>query len=277
MPNEFAVTHFAYLEYPTFVRVRTLTFEAVHLTCHYTSATPVRHRMTVTSRGLQVPQGAYWCFVATKQVEQDEPGDTLVHTFTIPDWLIGVRYYLVWTGTVASLESPSLSVFIEHTNSGADPLITEEQTTGVPFSSTTDGTSWGQLLTIPKRELSALSFYLYRYGWPGGVVDYFILGTPIETLLWNARLGPANNISTTPTWYTIPFPTPTIINGIVRILVQASAGDGNNAINVHAALTDVKPNEYLTWRSPPGAYRDFPLRDFLYRYTYLNWQPYLLP
>lgn len=57
-----------------------------HLTCYYTDIKPRKHHTARVVRGLEVPWATYFCFVAWKEVEQNEPGDTLYHSFTFSEW-----------------------------------------------------------------------------------------------------------------------------------------------------------------------------------------------
>jgi len=112
--NEFAVLDIGYLHYDNYIRVRVRSSTAVHLTCYFTDKTPVRHKATRLVRGATISAGAYWCFVGYLQVEQDEAGDTLIHTFTVPDWSFGQVKWCLFQGTISGVESPSVSPYFKH-------------------------------------------------------------------------------------------------------------------------------------------------------------------
>ena len=114
------VWHFDfYLE--TFIRV--FTNSRCHLTLYYTDKRPWRHKTSTILRGLSVPWGAYFCFVAYKPVEQLEAGDTLTHTFLVPDWAYDLRRWFSFRGTVDGDLSPSGAPIFEHTNQSTLPRI----------------------------------------------------------------------------------------------------------------------------------------------------------
>jgi hypothetical protein len=117
--QHFAVLSIAYFHFVTSIIITCSTNNPCHLTCYYTDKKPVRHATSRVVRGLALPWGAYWCFVAWKSVEQQEAGDTLTHTFEVPDWSYCRTNWLCFRGTVASELSPSVSALLEHHHSGA--------------------------------------------------------------------------------------------------------------------------------------------------------------
>ncbi len=268
MAYEFAILAIAYCHYLDNVRVRTTTNSAVHLTCHYTSVPPRIHKLPRFIRGIRMDGLGYWCFVASTAIEQDEAGDTKTHTFTIPDWYLPDIKYLVFTGTVLSLDSPSISPYFKHQHPGADPAIEESQLAGITWSSILQGAGWGQKLPIPTRTLTALSFKLKRVGTPTGYVYYQIKRTSDNQQLWEETLTDSINISTTPAFYTIPIDPPITLTGEHRIIALATGGTAGNLINIFATLTDVKPNEHLFFKHASGAYTPHPTHDMTYIYTY---------
>lgn len=100
----------------------TLTNTLSHLTCHYSLNPPQRHRTSRILRGENLPWGAYWCFTAWQDLEQQEPGDTLYHTFIFPSWPPDQTRWFTFTATIASQPSPSAGPIIKHTHPGADNL-----------------------------------------------------------------------------------------------------------------------------------------------------------
>lgn len=107
--NNFAVLDISYTLIDDTVRIIVTTNNPCHLTIYYTDKEPVRHRTSRNQRGLTLPWGAYYCFVSWLSFEQLEPGDTLVHTFEIPGWLMGQIKWFAFRGTVAGQISPSVS------------------------------------------------------------------------------------------------------------------------------------------------------------------------
>lgn len=118
--NNFAVLTINYTYTTTSVIIQITTNNPVHLTCYYTDKQPGRHKTERTDRGLTLPWGAYFCFVAWKTVEQQEPGDTLIHTFEIPGWIICQTKWFAFRGTVSGQLSPSVSPIFKHHHSSRE-------------------------------------------------------------------------------------------------------------------------------------------------------------
>jgi hypothetical protein len=120
--NNFAVLTIAYSPAPTTLPLNVDTNNPCHLTCYYTDKEPGSHRTSRNQRGLTLPWGVYYCFVAWKSVEQTEPGDTLIHTFEIPDWSLCQTKWFAFRGTVASVLSPSVSCLFKYHHPGTLPF-----------------------------------------------------------------------------------------------------------------------------------------------------------
>ncbi len=120
--QHFAVLEVSYLHYDASIVITCRTNNPCHLTCYYTDKQPLRHATSRIVRGLALPWGAYWCFVAWNSVEQQEAGDTLSHSFTIFDWSYCQSKWLCFRGTVAGELSPSVSALLKHHHSGYLPL-----------------------------------------------------------------------------------------------------------------------------------------------------------
>ncbi len=74
-----------------------------HLWLRFTDKTPRKHPKTVTRRGLRMGYDIRTCFVAYKDLEQEEPGDTLEHTFTITGIPFCSSVYFYFYGTSADI------------------------------------------------------------------------------------------------------------------------------------------------------------------------------
>jgi len=218
-----------------------------------------------------VPWGTYFCFVSYKLVEQAEPGDTLIHTFSIPEWEYCQTRWFFFQGTVDGLESPSFTCIFEYHHPGAYIEQTEEQTIGIPWSSISGGSSYGQKLFIDDRLLSSLSFYLYRVGIPTGKVWYIIRRSSDDTSLFQEILMDSISISTIPTWYPLAIDPPLSLNEDVRLTAMATGGVAGNLVIISMSNIDVKPDEHAFWRHADGTYTERPTWDFMYRYTYLKY------
>lgn len=117
-----------YFHAPTFIIISILSNTPCHLTCYYTDKKPLKHHTTRIVRGLEVPWGVYFCFVGWKAVEQSEVGDTLTHTFVIPDWSFCQTKWFTFRGTVSGELSPSVGPIFTHHHPGA--LMFEYYNTG---------------------------------------------------------------------------------------------------------------------------------------------------
>ncbi|MBA7577511.1 hypothetical protein ES708_19364 [subsurface metagenome] len=119
--QHFAVLEVLYLHKPASIIITCTTNNPCHLTLYYTDKQPVRHTTSLVKRGVALPWGAYFCFVAWKSVEQQEAGDTLIHTFEVPDWSYCQTKWFTFRGTVAGQLSPSVSALLKHHHSGVPP------------------------------------------------------------------------------------------------------------------------------------------------------------
>ncbi|MBA7580118.1 hypothetical protein ES708_22009 [subsurface metagenome] len=116
--QHFAVLEVSYLHKPTSIIITCRTNNPCHLTLYYTEKEPVRHATSLVKRGLAVPWGAYFCFVAWNSVEQQEAGDTLIHTFEVPDWSYCQVKWFTFRGTVSEVLSPSVTALLKHHHPG---------------------------------------------------------------------------------------------------------------------------------------------------------------
>lgn len=73
----------------------------------WTAIEPVYHVHPKMRRGLAVNSDGKYCFVEYQDLEQNEEGDTLVHTFDFPGWYACLwRWWYFWA-TAAELPTPS--------------------------------------------------------------------------------------------------------------------------------------------------------------------------
>lgn len=86
-----------------------------HLKLLWTWHPPWVHREESVKRGMRFLWEGYWCFVAWEEIDQEEEGDTLEHTFIWTDWENCQTKYFRFTGSTAEQESPSDSpIFHKH-------------------------------------------------------------------------------------------------------------------------------------------------------------------
>ena len=93
--------------------IRITTSRAAHLTLRYTYKEPVKTLHPKQKRG------AFWyydnklCFVEWAECEQDEPGDTFIHTFSCPIFPFCVKVWYIFVGTIGGAPSPSNTAIFE--------------------------------------------------------------------------------------------------------------------------------------------------------------------
>ncbi|MBA7592772.1 hypothetical protein ES708_34966 [subsurface metagenome] len=121
--NNFAVLDITKLHLTNAIVIRTTTNNPCHLTCYYTDKQPGSHRTSRNQRGLTLPWGVYYCFVAWNSVEQLEAGDTLLHTFVVPSWQLAQTKWFAFRGTVSGEISPSVSPIFEHKHTGQNLIL----------------------------------------------------------------------------------------------------------------------------------------------------------
>ena len=93
----------------------------VHCYLRYTTIEPEKHIKAREVRG--APVGTYidQCFVVYQDIEQNEPGDTYTHTFTLEPLPYCTRIWFYIWGTAAGELSPSASAIFEHHSAIATP------------------------------------------------------------------------------------------------------------------------------------------------------------
>lgn len=120
-PNWY-ITGISYSDQLNHVIITTTTDRACHLWCRVTSIEPEKHIIPVNRRGAPVNSTIDQCFVAFTDIEQNEAGDTLTHTFNVPDWPpCETRYFYFW-GYIALALCPSASPIYSHHNVGPPPI-----------------------------------------------------------------------------------------------------------------------------------------------------------
>lgn len=112
---KFAVSDLKQYITPTGYRIVAYTFEPSHLWMRWTTAEPQEHTIPRTIRGVPLPADKRFCFVAYEDNEQEEEGDTLIHTFIKEPWPVCETRYFFFTGGSNSTTSPSTTaIFKKH-------------------------------------------------------------------------------------------------------------------------------------------------------------------
>lgn len=111
----FAVLTIAYANSADGVIITVTTNNPCHLWLRISDRFPQKHLHAAESRGAQVQTYIDQCFVAYTDIEQQELGDTLVHTFDVAPWATcNTKWFYFW-GTVNGQLSPSASpIFVYH-------------------------------------------------------------------------------------------------------------------------------------------------------------------
>ncbi len=79
----------------------------VHLWIRWTLLEPWIHPIPRMRRGLWIYDDVRFCFDVYTDVEQLEPGDTLIHTFLLPPWAVDTPLWLYSWGEMDDHDSPS--------------------------------------------------------------------------------------------------------------------------------------------------------------------------
>ena len=131
--------HFAILDIvqtltATGYQIVVYTNNPCHLFMRWTNVIPQIHILTKIERGAPVHKGTRYCFVAYKDNEQEEAGDTLEHTFIKEPWAVCETRWFYFFGTVNGVDSPSESAIFKKHRLGAplEPLF-EDQYTITPY------------------------------------------------------------------------------------------------------------------------------------------------
>lgn len=94
---------------PTGYTIVVTTDIPVHLWMRWTKTEPLKHPSEEFRRGILLMSGIRWCFVAFHENEQEEPGDTYIHTFIKPNWPVCETRWFYFLGTKQAEETPSAS------------------------------------------------------------------------------------------------------------------------------------------------------------------------
>lgn len=86
-----------------------------HLWLRYTLHSPWVHITRGMTRGAPMALLPRYCFTTFTDVEQEEAGDTIHHTFLIAPWMVGETRWYYFLGTINGTESKSRSALFEYT------------------------------------------------------------------------------------------------------------------------------------------------------------------
>ena len=119
---------------PLGVKIVVTTDVPCHLWCRITTTPPLTHFHPITVRGVTRMADPYFCFDNYHDNEQEEPGDTLTHTFIKQPWPYCETRYFYFHGSIAAVPSPSTSPIFKYHR--IQPLLppTQEYEYGIPFN-----------------------------------------------------------------------------------------------------------------------------------------------
>ncbi len=91
------------------------TDRPVHAWLRWTAEPPDMHLLSATVRGWTSMKDPYYCFDVYQDIEQDEPGDTLQHTFQWPGWYHCLtRWFYFWATSGADITPTQWGIFSKH-------------------------------------------------------------------------------------------------------------------------------------------------------------------
>jgi len=179
--------------------ITTITDVACHQWLRHTLKPPWSHPKPVLRRGVFMQYDAQFCFVAYEDLEQNEPGDTFVHTFTWPGWVDCQTGYFYFWAVIDAWWSPSTSpIFSKHYT--APPPLVKVDYHEAPLDSYfgySHGYFYAQSFTPEKNyELMRLSLPLKRSNVAADGIWHIQIRTkddwhPSETVLWETIMNVA--------------------------------------------------------------------------------------
>jgi hypothetical protein len=128
VPSRWALLTIGFTPALSQVQAVATTDVACHLWARWTENEPQFHPLTMVIRGQTVPWSLRTCFTAYQDLEQDEAGDTLSHTFTWNPWIYCITRWFYCYGTIGGLKSPSTSGIFKYHNQFVPPPPEEEIT-----------------------------------------------------------------------------------------------------------------------------------------------------
>lgn len=190
--ENFAPVAINYFHRPASITITLSTATPCHLTCYYTDKKPLKHHTSRTVRGITVPWGTYFCFVAWTPVRQAEDGDTLYHTFEIPDWQFCQTKWLTFRGTVDEVLSPSIGPIFQHHHQGIGERTFQQPLYDATWFFGAVGTAQaGQRLFIENRRLTSFGFWAQRTAHPLDEVNYIIRRIDPPGIIFSKRMNNA--------------------------------------------------------------------------------------
>ncbi|MBA7571908.1 hypothetical protein ES708_13678 [subsurface metagenome] len=108
-----AALDYHYCNTPFQVKLTFLTDLDVHLWCRWSTQEPRRHPKPVLRRGIKIMDDIRFCFTVFTDLEQEEEGDTVQHTFYLPVWPFDTTFWFYLYGTRQGSISPSTTAIFK--------------------------------------------------------------------------------------------------------------------------------------------------------------------
>lgn len=156
VPARWALLTIAYTPALTTVMVTTTTDVPCHLWARWSENEPQFHPLTMVIRGITVPWSLRTCFTAYQDLEQNEAGDTISHSFTWNPWAFCITRWFYFYGQIAGLKSPSTSGIFRYHNQFVPPPPVEEimATVTSAFSTGKQETVTNLTATVTKKQVT---------------------------------------------------------------------------------------------------------------------------
>lgn len=265
----FALLTITYTRLGLGLRVHIATTRICHLTLYWTDKEPWRHHTTRLVRGLLVPWGTYFCFVAWHAVEQNEAGDTFTHTFDLPAWLYCQTRWFTFRGTVGPNISPSGTPIFEKHNSFIPYTLYQHYNGPTDTATLTNGTKRLAMTFLPQQfqNIAQLKLLLSRLGLPGTITvaieGTLPTGRPNDTILTGGTFNGDDLPPLVPgpaAWATIPIDPYALTPGTLYAIVLFSGIPGSKIAWSTLSSDAYPPGRAWAWIAGPDNW--FPTLDW---------------
>lgn len=137
----------------------------------WTYFTPKITRIPRDDRGLKTLSDYHYCFVIYRDNEQEEPGDTTIHTFTKEPWANCETRWFYFHGTIGDVGSPSTSAYFKYHRLAlppVEPILKFDWTGTIEFADTVFSDDWYGENWYAQQDLSiaAIELPLSQYYYP---------------------------------------------------------------------------------------------------------------
>ncbi|MBA7535640.1 hypothetical protein ES705_27898 [subsurface metagenome] len=146
MPCHISYRDVAFAGAATSVTIVITTDIASHCYARASAEAPRIHKKPVFRRGTWLSDDVRFCFTVFEDIEQNEAGDTLTHTFSVPGWAPCNTWHVYFWGKVAGVACVSTSPVFNYHNTYIPPVYIEA---GWPpsYGTLSVGNGWAFLLS----------------------------------------------------------------------------------------------------------------------------------